>query len=676
MSSLAFAVQTELKSLRSEIDRHNDLYYQQAAPEISDFEFDKLLERLKHLEAEHPELITPDSPTQRIGGKAESLKPFVHSVPLMSLDNSYDLDDLKAFTERCERLADGRKVDYVAELKIDGLSVALHYENAFLTVGATRGDGQRGDDVTPNVRTIKKIPLKLKVDGSSHAEIRGEVFLSRTQFKRINEELEMLGEKTFANPRNCASGTLRMLDSAIVASRKLDMFPYDVLRGNQKMFPTHWENFEWLAANGFHVNPHRALCENYDQLCEFVEKMEPMRDSLDYDIDGVVVKVNSTHLQEEFGATTKAPRWAIAYKYPARQATTKLVGIHVQVGRTGALTPVANLEPVLLAGTTVARASLHNEDEIKRLDIKLGDTVEIEKSGEIIPQVLGVVAAERDGSEREYVFPTECPECGWEALRPEGEVVRRCSNPDCPAKVKARIGYFASRKAMDIEGLGWVLIETLVDKGVERDGDVWKVRNVADIYEITVSDIANLERKGEKSAAKLIEQIEASKQRGLQRLLYGIDIRHVGERYAKILAKHYRSIDRLAEASIEELDDIHEIGLTVAVSVYEWFRNPLHIELINKLKAVGVKMEADGGGSAAIDERFAGKTFVLTGKLEHYTRDEAAKLIEDRGGRVSSSVSKKTDYVVAGEDAGSKLTKAESLGVTVLDEQELSKMLA
>nr|MBA3353839.1 NAD-dependent DNA ligase LigA [Blastocatellia bacterium] len=618
--------------------------------------------------SEHPELITPDSPTQRIGGKAVSLKPFVHTVPLMSLDNSYDLEELKAFTERCERLAEGRKLEYVAELKIDGLSVALHYENGLLTAGATRGDGTRGDDVTPNVRTIKKIPLRLKAKKNlAHAEVRGEVFLSRTQFQRINSELEMLGEKIFANPRNCASGTLRMLDSAIVASRKLDMFPYDVLSGSQKMFATHWENFEWLAANGFHVNPHRALCADYDALAEFVGQMEPKRDELDYEIDGVVVKVNSTALQEEFGATTKAPRWAIAYKYPARQSTTKLLDIQVQVGRTGAMTPVAYLEPVLLAGTTVARASLHNEDEIKRLDIKLGDTVLIEKSGEIIPQVLGIVESKRDGTERPYKFPTKCPVCKWDAVRPDGEVVRRCTNPECPAKVKARVGFFASRKAMDIEGLGSVLIDMLVDS--ER------VKNVADIYTLTVEDIANLERKAEKSAKKLIDQIDASKTRGLQRLLYGIDIRHVGERYAKILAKHFRSIDKLAEAAVEELEAIHEIGPTVAISAHEWFRDPLNTKLVDRLKAFGVKMETDGAGAAELDERFVGKTFVLTGALEGYTRDEAAKLIEDRGGRVSSSVSKKTDYVVAGSDAGSKLAKAESLGVAVLDEPAFRSLL-
>lgn len=656
----------EIVHLRAEIDHHNDLYYQQAEPEISDFEFDRLLERLKALEAEHPEYITPDSPTQRVGGKAKSLRPFTHTVPLMSLDNSYDLDELRAFVDRCERLADGRGVDYVAELKIDGLSVSLHYDKGILTVGATRGDGVHGDEVTQNVKTIRTIPLRLRSYADGHAEVRGEVFLSRSQFKKINAELEMQGEKTFANPRNCASGTLRMLDSQIVASRRLDMFPYDVLRGNQKMFGTHWENFAWLEKNGFHVNPHRALCESFDELCEFIAKMEPLRDELDYEIDGVVVKVNSTSLQDQFGATTKAPRWAIAYKYPARQATTKLQDIQVQVGRTGALTPVAYLEPTLLAGTVVARASLHNEDEIKRLDIKLGDTVLIEKSGEIIPQVLQVVESKRDGTEQQYQFPTKCPVCGFDAIRPEGEAVRRCANPDCPAKIKARIQYFASRKAMDIEGLGDVLVETLVDKGM--------VKNVADIYKLTVDDIANLERKAEKSATKLIEQIDASKTRGLERLLYGIDIRHVGERTAKILAKHARSIDKLSRATVEELQAIHEIGPIVAISVFEWFQNPLHLELVNRLTAFGVKTESEGG-EITEDERFAGKTFVLTGTLEGFTRDEASKLIEQRGGRVSSSVSKKTDYVVAGSDAGSKLTKAEGLGVKVLTETEFENML-
>ena len=659
--------QQDLQTLRAEIERHSDLYYQQDAPEISDFEFDLLLERLKALETEHPDLITPDSPTQRVGGKAASLQPFKHTVPLMSLDNSYNLDDLKAFTERCEKLAEGRKLEYVAELKIDGLSASLHYEKGILARAATRGDGSTGDEVTQNAKTIRTVPLRLKMDAPAHAEVRGEVFLSRSQFEKTNAELEMQGEKTFANPRNSASGTLRMLDSAVVASRRLDMFPYDVFRGNQKMFATHWENFIWLEKNGFNVNPNRALCDNFDDLVAFINKMETERDGLDYEIDGVVVKVNSTALQDEFGATTKAPRWAISYKYPARQATTRLLDIGIQVGRTGALTPVAHLEPTLLAGTTVARASLHNEDEIKRLDLKIGDYVLIEKSGEIIPQVLSVVTTKRDGSEQEFEFPTVCPVCCFDAIRPEGAVVRRCINDICPAKMKARIGYFASRKAMDIEGLGEVLINTLVDNG-------W-VKDVADLYTLTVEQIASLERMAEKSGTNLIEQIEASKTRGLQRLLYGIDIRHVGERYAKLLANHFRSIDRLAGTSVQELDDIHEIGLAVAESVYEWFRDPQNIDLVSRLKAAGVKTETDTASTAMLDERFVGKTFVLTGKLENYTRDEAAQLIEERGGRVSSSVSKNTDFVVAGNDAGSKLTKAENLGVTVISETGFDELL-
>lgn len=664
---MSLDIRKEIENLRAEINRHSDLYYQTDSPEISDFEFDQLLERLKALEAEHPEFVTPDSPTQRIGGKAASLRPFTHTVPLMSLDNSYDLNELKAFTERCEKLAEGRKLEYVAELKIDGLSVALHYEHGILKIGATRGDGSQGDEVTQNVKTIRTVPLKLKIDAPEHAEVRGEVFLSRSQFAKINAELEMQGEKTFANPRNCASGTLRMLDSAIVASRRLDMFPYDAFTGSQKMFATHLDIFEWCRKNGFNVNPHHRLCSNYDELSAFVADMERVRDGLDYEIDGVVVKVNSTALQDEFGATTKAPRWAIAYKYPARQATTRLLGIGIQVGRTGALTPVAHLEPTLLAGTTVARASLHNEDEIKRLDLRIGDYVMIEKSGEIIPQVLSVVTTKRDGSEKEFEFPTVCPVCGWDAIRPEREAVRRCTNPECPAKLKARILYFASRKAMDIEGLGEVLVETLVDNG--------SIKDVADVYNLTVEQIASLERMAEKSGTNLIEQIEASKTRGLQRLLYGIDIRHVGERYAKILAKHFRSIDRLREASVDELDDIHEIGLAVAESVYEWFREPRNIDLVGRLKAAGVKTETDSANAAMLDERFVGKTFVLTGKLENYTRDEAAKIIEDRGGRVSSSVSKNTDFVVAGSDAGSKLAKAEALGVAVLEEAAFQSLV-
>ena len=661
------SVQTEIENLRAEINRHNELYYQKSSPEISDAEFDALLEKLKKLETENPDLITPDSPTQRVGGKAEGFKPFVHRVPLMSLDNSYDINELRAFDERCRKLADGRGFEYVAELKIDGLSLALHYENGFLVAGATRGDGSVGDDVFSNVKTIRTIPLKLKGEFPNLAEVRGEAFLARSTFQKINAELEMQGEKLFANPRNAASGTLRQLDSSIVASRRLDLFPYDVLSGNQKMFPTHWESFLWLEKAGFNVNPNRALCKNIEELIEFCNQMQSKRDSLDYEIDGVVVKVNSTQLQQEFGATTKAPRWAIAYKYPALQATTKLNDIVVQVGRTGALTPVAYLEPVLLAGTTVARASLHNEDEIKRLNVKLGDWVLIEKSGEIIPQILQVIESKRTGNEVDYKFPKICPVCNFPAVRPEGEAVTRCSNVDCPAKLKARILYFAARKAMDIEGLGEVIAEQLVEQGL--------VKNVADLYSLDLETISNLERKAEKSATNLINQIEASKTRGLQRLLYGLDIRHVGERYAKILARSFRSIENLAGATVEELDAIHEIGLAVAVSVSNFFQNPHNQNLIERLKLAGVKTEINGDSSINTNENFNGKTFVLTGKLENFSRDEAAKLIEERGGRVSNSVSKKTDFVVAGSDAGSKLAKAESLNVKIIDETEFASII-
>lgn len=660
------SIEEEIQRLRAEINRHNELYYQQNEIEISDAEFDVLLAKLKQLEEENPELVTADSPTQRVGGRAEGFQPFVHRVPLMSLDNSYSLDDLRAFDERCRKLADGREFDYVAELKIDGLSVALHYENGVLTAGATRGDGTTGDDVLSNVKTIRTIPLKLNGDFPAQTEVRGEVFMARSVFEKINAELEMQGEKTYANPRNFASGTLRQLDASIVASRRLDMFPYDLFSGAQKMFPTHFENFEWLKSKGFNVNPNVRKCADFAELTAFIEEMQAKRDALDYDIDGVVVKVNQTALQAEFGSTSKAPRWAIAYKYPALQATTKLKEIIVQVGRTGSLTPVAVLEPVLLAGTIVSRASLHNEDEIKRLNLKIGDYVLIEKSGEIIPQVLQIIESKRDGTETDYEFPKTCPVCHAPVLRPAGEAVTRCTNDNCPAKIKARLLYFAARKAMDIEGLGDVLVETLVDNGT--------LKNVADLYDLSVEQIANLERKAEKSATKLIEQIENSKQRGLQRLLYGLDIRHVGERYAKILARHYKTIENLANATVEELDSIHEIGLAVAVSVHNFFQNPKNVEVVERLKNKGVKTEIEGGANAQTNENFAGKTFVLTGKLEQFTRDEAAKLIEDSGGRVSSSVSKKTDYVVAGTDAGSKLDKANSLGVKVLSEDEFREM--
>ncbi|NNF00329.1 MAG: NAD-dependent DNA ligase LigA [Pyrinomonadaceae bacterium] len=661
-------IKNQIKRLRDEIDRHSDLYYQKSAPEITDQEFDELLKRLQDLEEKNPDLITADSPTQRIGGKAEGFEPFTHRVAMMSLDNSYNIDELRKFDERCRKLADGREFTYVAELKIDGLSLSLHYKNGVLIHGVTRGDGTTGDDVTPNAKTIRTIPLKLKTDAPDELEVRGEAFIAKSVFKTINKELADKGEKTFANARNSASGTIRMLDSAIVASRRLDLFPYDVLSGNQKAFETHWKNFKFLKKAGFNVNPHHRKCDDIEGVIEFCNEMEKKKEDLDYDIDGIVVKINETALQDEFGATAKSPRWAISYKYPAMQATTKLNSITIQVGRTGALTPVANLEPVLLAGTTVSRASLHNEDEIKRLNIKIGDTVLIEKSGEIIPQVIKVIESKRTGIEQDYEFPINCPVCGFDAARPEGEAVTRCTNDVCPAKIKGRLGYFSMRKAMDIEGLGEILIQQLVDGG--------RVKDVSDLYTLDVETLSNLERMAEKSAENVYEEIQKSKEKGLQKLLFGLDIRHVGERYSKILANHFRSMEKLSEATVEDLEAIHEIGEKVARSVYEYFREERNQKMIARLKDAGVKMEVDADSSVNLDENFVGKIFVLTGKMENYTRGEAAKLIEERGGRVSSSVSKKTDYVLAGEKAGSKLAKAESLGVSILSETEFVEFIS
>ena len=660
----------QIEKLREEIRRHEELYYVQDSPEISDRDYDQLIENLQALEAANPDLITPDSPTQRVGGRpAEGFPEVVHRRPMLSLDNSYNIDELRAFDDRCRRLADGRSLQYVAELKIDGLSIALHYENAVLMRGVTRGDGRIGEEVTQNARTIRSVPLRLKPGArqiQSEIEVRGEVFIPLDVFQKTNEEREEQGEPRFANPRNAAAGAIRQLDSRLVARRKLDMFAYDLLVGDRKPFATHWESLEWMHEAGFRVNPHRALCESIDDVIEFANAMEARRDDLGYEIDGLVVKVNSTALQDEFGSTQKAPRWACAYKYPARQASTKVLSIVVQVGRTGALTPVANLEPVFLAGTTVSRATLHNEDEIKRLGLKIGDWVMIEKSGEIIPKVLSVIKSKRTGTEKPFRAPKNCPVCGGAISRPEGEVVARCVAADCPAQLMGRLIHFSSRRAMRIEGLGVVLVEQLLEAKLVRD--------VGDLYSLTLEQIASLPRMAKKSATNLLEQIEASKSRDLSNLIYALGLRHVGERTAGILARHFGSLENLARATVEELDDIPEIGLTVAESVRDWFDDEGNLTLCDRLRAAGVKTESEKKANAATDERFVGKQFVLTGKLTSFTRDEARALIEARGGRVNSSVSKKTDYVVAGEEAGSKLDKAQELGVAIIDEEAFKKM--
>jgi DNA ligase (NAD+) len=661
----------EIEKLRNEIRRHEELYYVQDSPEISDREYDALLEKLQALEHSHPELITPDSPTQRVGGRpAEGFAEVIHRLPMLSLDNSYNIDELRAFDERCRKLADGRQVEYVAELKIDGLSLSLLYQENVLTRGVTRGDGRIGEVVTQNARTIRSIPLRLNSKAkriNGEIEVRGEVFIPLDVFRKTNAEREEQGEPRFANPRNAAAGAIRQLDSRLVARRKLDMFSYDLLVDGRKPFATHWESLDWLERAGFRVNPHRKRCESIDEVIEFANEKEKLRDDLGYEIDGLVVKVNSTAQQDDFGATHKAPRWAIAYKYPARQAATQVLSIVVQVGRTGALTPVANLEPVFLAGTTVSRATLHNEDEIQRLGLKIGDWVMIEKSGEIIPKVLSVIKSKRTGKEKPFKPPTHCPVCGGEISRVEGEVVARCVAADCAAQLVGRLLHFASRRAMRIEGLGDVLAIQLVDAHLVKD--------VGDLYSLTLEQVSALPRMAKKSATNLLTQIEASKSRELASLIYALGIRHVGERTAGILARHFGSLEKLSNASTDELDDIPEIGLTVAQSVRDWFDDDGNRKLCDRLRSAGVKTELEKSDGDSRDERFAGKQFVLTGKMESYTRDEAKTLIETRGGRVNSSVSKKTDYVVAGEDAGSKLDKATELGVTVIGEEAFRKMV-
>ena len=660
-----------IEKLRNEIRRHEDLYYVLDSPEISDKEYDELVEKLQALEQKNPELITPDSPTQRVGGRpAEGFPEVVHRLPMLSLDNSYNIDELRAFDERCRRLADGRPLEYVAELKIDGLSLSLQYLDNVLTRGVTRGDGRIGEEVTQNARTIRSVPLRLKSAAKTigaDIEVRGEVFIPLDVFRNTNAEREEQGEPRYANPRNAASGAIRQLDSKLVARRKLDMFAYDLFVNGRKPFATHWESLNWLVDAGFRVNPNRALCKSIDDLIDFANEKEELRDELNYEIDGLVVKVNSTALQDDFGTTSKAPRWAIAYKYPARQASTKVLKIVVQVGRTGALTPVANLEPVFLAGTTVSRATLHNEDEIERLDVREGDWVMIEKSGEIIPKVLSVIKTKRTGKEKKFKPPTHCPVCGGEISRPEGEVVARCVAADCDAQLMGRLIHFASRRAMRIEGLGEVLVVQLVEAKLVKD--------VGDLYSLTLDQVISLPRMAKKSATNLLDQIEASKSRDLSNLIYALGIRHVGERTAGILAKHTGSLENLSKASAEELDDIPEIGLTVAQSVRDWFDDKGNRQLCDRLRAAGVRTELEKAREGTADERFAGKQFVLTGRMESFTRDEARALIEARGGRVNSSVSKKTDYVIAGEEAGSKLDKATELGVTVIDEKAFKKMI-
>ncbi len=667
---MAKNVEKEIAKLRDEIRYHEHRYYVLDDPEISDFEFDKLMRRLQELEAQNPELVTPDSPTQRVGGQpAEEFPKVRHSVPMLSLDNTYSLDELKDFDRRVRELSGRSNVEYVGELKLDGLSMALTYEDGVLAHGVTRGDGIEGEDVTTNVKTIRSVPLRIDpqqtavIGDPKRFEVRGEVILPRKAFEQTNAQREAAGEARFANPRNAAAGSMRQLDSRIVAQRKLDMFLYYLLVENREPLREHWQNLEALVKMGFKVNPHRRLCKSFDDLMAYIQEWESKRDGLEYEIDGIVVKVNDFHLWEELGNTAKSPRWAIAYKYAARQATTRVMDIRAQVGRTGTLTPVADLEPVEVGGVTVSHATLHNMDEIARLGVKIGDTVLIQRAGEVIPQVVKVVKQDPEG--REFRMPSKCPVCGGEVHRAEGEVAYRCVNSACPARLKESLLYFAGRRAMNIDGLGEVLVDQLVDKGLVRD--------VADLYALTHEQVANLERMGDKSTSNLREEIENSKKASLARLIFALGIRFVGERTGQLLADHFASLDKLAKANEAELLEVEEVGPRVAESILEFFREPHNLKVIEKLRKSGLQFESVKVRKP--EGNLAGKQFVLTGALPRYSRDEAKKMIEEAGGRVTGSVSKKTDYVVVGADPGSKLDKARSLGVETIEEDELLKLL-
>ena len=665
-------VEKKIEALREKIRHHEYLYYVLDNPEISDLDYDKLMRQLKDLEAEHPALLTPDSPTQRVGGKPrEGFVKVRHSSPMLSLDNTYNEDELRDWERRVHELTGRQEVDYVCELKLDGMSLALIYEDGKLERGVTRGDGTTGEDVTLNVRTVRSIPLSIDKNKLKKAgipvdfEARGELLMPTASFKKINEEREKNGLPTFANPRNFTAGTIRQLDANITAERRMDFFPYILLQNGRTYFDCHSKTLSALGAAGFKVNPNHKLVHSMDEVWAFIQQWEGKRDSLPYEIDGIVVKVDRTGLQDELGFTGKAPRWAIAYKYAARAGITKLEDIRVQVGRTGKLTPVAMLAPVSIGGTTVRNATLHNMDEIERLGVKIGDYVQVERGGDVIPKVAKVIDdKDHPRGTREFVMPEKCPVCGTKVVRTEGEVDYRCVNANCPAKLLGTILHFASRGVMNIDGMGESLVNQLIEKGL--------VKNVADIYDLTKKDLLSLERFADKSAQNILDEIENSKKLPLERVIYGLGIRMVGERTAQFLAEHFGSMEALASASAEEFQNVNEVGPRIAESLVEFFGNLANRKLVERLGKAGLAFK---GQKKERGTKLAGKTFVLTGTLAHFTRDEAKKMIEDAGGKVTGSVSKKTDYVVAGTDAGSKLDKAKELGVAVIDEKEMATLV-
>jgi DNA ligase (NAD+) len=664
-------IKLEIEKLREKLRHHEYLYYVADEPEISDAAYDRMMNSLKELEATHPELVTPDSPTVRVGGAPrEGFQTVRHVRAMLSLDNAFSYDDLRNFDRRVREGIGREEIEYIAEHKFDGLSVSLQYENGALVRGVTRGDGTTGEDVTPNVKTIRSIPLRVDASALKKAklpgdfEVRGEVMMTRKAFEALNRAQEQSGGKIFVNARNSAAGSVRMLDPSITASRRLDFFAYYLYVGGKVPFAKHSDSLEALGQMKFRANEDWKVCDGIEKVIAYCEAWDAKREKLPYEIDGVVIKVNATAIQNELGFTAKAPRWAVAFKYPARQETTVVNDIRVQVGRTGTLTPVAVLQPVQVGGVTVSRSTLHNMDEIERLGLQIGDTVLIERAGEVIPHVLKVVKEAKD--RRPFRMPRNCPECGSKIHKDDEEVAYRCVNAACPAKRRESLLHFASRHAMNIDGLGDKIVDQLVDKGMVND--------VADLYALKLEEVAALDRMGEKSAQNLLDEIAASKKNPLARVIYALGMRFVGERTGQLLAEHFSTLDEFASASEEQLMEVGEVGPKVAAAISEFFSEPANRQLIKKLEKAGVRPVAEK--RTVKSDKLAGKSFVFTGALANRSREEAAELVQQHGGKISGSVSKKTDYVVVGAEPGSKHDKAKELGVTILDEREFEKLLS
>lgn len=659
-------IEKRIKELREKTEYYAKKYYDDDAPEISDFEYDMMMLELRNLENENPEFISKDSLTQKVGGTVkEGFNKITHSVPLQSLQDVFDFDSINAFDEKVKAIATENNVNlkYVVETKIDGLSVALEYKKGKFVRGATRGNGLVGEDITENLKTIKNIPMELKekVD----IIVRGEVFIGSKEFEKLNEQRALEDEPLFANARNAAAGSLRQLDSTITAKRPLNIFIFNVQKSDDIKFTSHYESLLYLEKLGFNVNPVKILCENLEDVFNAINRIGEERPDLSFGIDGAVIKVDDLELRKILGQTAKVPKWAIAYKYPPEKKETIVKDIICQVGRTGAITPLAILEPVVVAGSTISKTTLHNEDFIKEKDIRIGDHVYIQKAGDVIPEVVGVLKEKRTGKEKIFEMPKTCPICGGEVVREFGEAVSRCIGIECPARTLRNITHFASREAMNIDGLGEAIIEQLLEKKL--------IENIADIYFLKFEDIASLKKDGKKFAQNLIDSIDKSKNNDLDRLICGLGIRNVGAKLAKVLAKRFKSMDNLINASIINLNSIEEVGEVIANNIYEFFKQDQTIDLINKLKESNVNMQYLKEDFN--DERFYGQTFVLTGTLEKYTRDKAGEIIESFGGKTSGSVSKKTTYVLTGKDAGSKLRKANELGVKVITETEFEEMI-